>query len=73
MIGPPLPHQLALSKFIYNRWPLVLSGRLSPIQEKILRLVHARVRQADIARALDMHPSSVYVHITCIRAKGFLI
>ena len=75
MIGPPLPKQHAISRFIYDlACPHQLGKKLTPLQEMIYRLkVKERKTIIETAIEIGVNPSSVYNHITCIRAKGYWI
>ena len=58
--------------FIYHRGIIELGKKLSVQQEKIYNMLQEDKSHAEIAAAMDMHPSRIYTHITLIRTKGYL-
>ena len=49
-----------------------LGKKLSAQQVKIYNMRQDGKSYAEIAAAMDLHPSRIYTHITLIRTKGYL-
>ena len=62
----------AMHWFIYHRGIIELGKKLSVQQEKIYNMLQEDKSYAEIAAAMDLHPSRIYTHITLIRTKGYL-
>ncbi len=62
--------ETAMHRFIYNREVIASGKKLNPLQEKIVRLKKEKKSIVEIAKIMCMNSSSIYCHITCIRAKG---
>lgn len=61
----------AMHWFLYHRGIIELGKKLSAQQEKIYNMRQEDKSYAEIAAAMDLHPSRIYTHITLIRAKGY--
>ena len=62
--------ETAMHRFIYYREVIASGKKLNPLQEKIFRLKKEKKSIVEIAKIMCMNSSSIYCHITCIRAKG---
>ena len=62
----------AMHWFIYHRGIIELGKKLSAQQVKIYNMRQDDKSYAEIAAAMDLHPSRIYTHITLIRTKGYL-